>query len=144
MSKGRDLSMLRHLHEVRGAMRMRAEFRVAEAERRLDATKTAVGMADDALGAAEADWRAAVGSPEWLSRLGVLVIEADRRAIAEREECRAAERRRDDRLFERRKADASERIAAQALTSARRADAVRREERRLVDRPVVSARDQKR
>lgn len=139
MANPRDVKKLRQLLEVRGVIRLQAEFRVGLAGERLRSFQSARETADGALVQAEADWRAGVVTsafrPEWLGNLGARVVDRDRQLTDAQTQLDAASEDHRNHEAAQRLADASERVARDVLSRARNAAAKRREERRIADRP---------
>lgn len=140
MARRHDAGTLRQLLAVRGAMRIKAEAGLTSAQRDVRDTALERRTAEDALMQAEADWRTGVATrvypPDWLRALGARVVDRDRLVVEARGLAQKAEQALGRSEAALRHADASEQVAAGALARARSAEARRREERRLIDRPA--------
>ena len=140
MARQQKTGTLRQLLAVRSAMRLKAEAGLANAHQQVRDAECRRTAAVGALEQAEIEWQTGVETrvypPEWLCALGTRVVDRDLLALEARDRAQEAEQMRERCETALRFADASEQVAARAHIHARSAEARRRDERRMVDRPA--------
>ena len=144
MARQQNVGTLRQLLAVRGALRLKAEADLTRAQQHARDAESELITASNALTQAEAEWHAGIATrvypPDWLRALGARVVDRDRFAASARAQVEEAEQVRGACEAALRFADASEQVADRAHIRARSAEARRREERRIVDRPAKATR----